>query len=72
MLHRKSSPGQGSSPGARCDHRACTIAVAATELGYHARCLRCGALGPGQPSSKSARLVLLVKGSEPAYNDRYR
>jgi hypothetical protein len=47
--------------GRRCNHR--SLAVVFTELGCHARCLRCGNIGPERPSSKAARQALLVLGA---------
>ncbi len=55
---RKSGPAQGDG----CDHRGARAAVA-TELGHHARCPDCGALGPGRPSREAARQALLVLGA---------
>jgi hypothetical protein len=46
--------------GAGCDHRRCSVTTVFTELGCHARCLACGALGPGCPDSDVARQSLLV------------
>ena len=42
-----------------CTHRH-GMSMAATELGYHARCLQCGAIGPGSTSIKAARRTLLA------------
>jgi hypothetical protein len=50
----------GLSSGAGCDHRRYSMTVVFTELGCHARCLGCGALGPERSSSKAARQALLV------------
>ena len=49
----------GTSLRAGCDHRRCSMAMVFTELGCHARCLGCGALGPGCSSSEVAQQALL-------------
>jgi hypothetical protein len=49
----------GTSFGAGCDHRHHSLRMVFTELGCHARCLGCGALGPGCSSSKAAQQALL-------------
>ena len=45
---------------AGCDHRRCSMTVVFTELGCHGRCLACGVLGPGCPTSEAARQALMV------------
>ncbi len=62
MLRRKFLVGRQSNPRVGCDHRY-HITVIFTELGCHARCLDCEALGPERPSSKAARQALLVLGA---------
>ena len=47
---------------AQCYHRRRPATVVYTELGCHARCSSCGALGPGCPDPKAARLELLSAG----------
>jgi hypothetical protein len=55
MPQRSSSlPPRGLSVGGACEHRVGPVVVVGTELGYHARCLRCDAVGPGQPTSERA------------------
>ena len=62
MLRSKSVRKPGPSmEGHRCDHR--SLAMVFTELGCHARCLRCGTIGPERPSSKAARQALRVLGA---------
>jgi hypothetical protein len=46
--------------GVRCDPHRYSMTVVFTELGCHARCLGCGAVGPGCSNSKDARQALLV------------
>ena len=48
---------------AGCDHRRCSVTMVFTELGCHARCLACGALGPGCSDSNAARQSLQVPNS---------
>ena len=59
MLRSKPSTKQGARLGVWCDHRY-PLSVVFTELGCHARCLNCGAIGPGKPSSETARQALHV------------
>jgi hypothetical protein len=47
----------------RCDHRACPTRLVFTEMGCHASCGSCGALGPGCPTSEEAQRALLAKGN---------
>jgi hypothetical protein len=51
----------GPSLGPRCDHLSLTVVF--TELGCHARCLRCGTIGPERPSYQAARQALPVLGA---------
>jgi hypothetical protein len=51
----------GSMLDVRGDHRG-SLTVVFTELGCHARCLSCGAVGPARPSSEAARQALQVLG----------
>ena len=53
--------GRRASSRAGCAHRRYPKTVVFTELGCHARCLDCGALGPGCPSSKAAWQEFLVR-----------
>jgi hypothetical protein len=57
-LSKKPLVGLKSSLKVRCDHRY-PLAVIFTELGCHARCPNCGAVGPGRPSSEAARQTLV-------------
>jgi hypothetical protein len=43
----------------KCDHSVERVTVIFTELGCHARCLRCLSVGSGRPSSQVARWALL-------------
>jgi hypothetical protein len=45
-----------------CDHRARPTTVVFTEMGCHASCQRCGAVGPGCPTSEEAQRTLLALG----------
>jgi hypothetical protein len=53
-MRRKSSSDGG------CDHRRYSTTMVFSELGCHARCRGCGAVGPGCPSSKAARQEFLA------------
>lgn len=55
-LHSKPFVKLGPSLTIRCGHR--SLAVVFTELGCHARCLSCGAIGPERPNSEAARQAL--------------
>jgi hypothetical protein len=46
--------GRKASLGTGCNHRRYPKTVVFTELGCHARCPGCGALGPGRANSKAA------------------
>jgi len=45
---------------AECTHRRCSKTVVYSELGCHARCQGCGALGPGCLNSEAARQAFLL------------
>lgn len=55
-LHSKPFTKPGPSLRVRCGHR--SLAVVFTELGCHARCLSCGAIGPERPNSETALQAL--------------
>ncbi len=57
-------------PQGWCDHRTRPTTVVFTEMGCHASCQGCGALGPGCLTSEEAqRALLLVTGR--SGSDRY-
>jgi len=43
-----------------CNHRARPSTLLFTELGCHASCLSCEAIGPERPNSEEARRALLA------------
>jgi hypothetical protein len=45
-----------------CDHRARPATVVFTEMGCHASCPSCGAVGPGCPTSEEAQRAFLAPG----------
>jgi hypothetical protein len=47
-------------PQGWCNHRARPITVVFTEMGCHASCQSCGAVGPGCPTSEEAQRALLL------------
>ncbi len=55
--------GQGSKDSTS-EYGACThrhrVSIVVTELGYHAHCLECGAIGPGSTGVEGARRRLLA------------
>jgi hypothetical protein len=59
-VSKRSPTRSGPSSGARGEHRRCPITVIFTELDCHGRCLECGVLGPGRPTSEAARQALMV------------
>jgi hypothetical protein len=56
-------------PALVCSHEG-YLTVVATRMGYHARCLKCDALGPSRPNLEAAQQALLVLGAR--VEDRYR
>jgi hypothetical protein len=69
MLRSKVAKGR-SRPQGWCDHRTHPMTVVFTEMGCHASCPTCGAVGSGHPSSEEARRALLVLVE--SENGRYR
>jgi hypothetical protein len=66
LIDRRSLTRRVPNFEAGCDHRRCSIRVVFTELGCHARCLGCGAVGPPCLGSNDARQALMAPKLEQA------
>jgi hypothetical protein len=68
-MQRRNVVKANSRPQGWCNHRSRPPTLVFTEMGCHARCPNCGAIGIGCPNSEEAQRALLIPvGSE---NSRY-